>query len=653
MAIYATQRFLLRVFAVLILTISGSPLAVWAVDLPILENYESVRVGDLPATHNLGQGGAQVAETAQKGGGIGKVLVVNEGSRITIDPGASSDVSISADIKDNSQSGYIGIQMSPDGSNGYILEYNSISGLIILSKISNGFRATLGFTSVSAPRDGWNRIILETRGSHIRGAVLGGGHILSGEIRAYDYDGAYSFGDVALGKEAGRGPATVLFDNLEIKTAPILINPVSVKLPQIITFNTADLAMRNGLTLHPNIDLVRGGYALGIFKDKNGSESNVLTIPSGSYAKIKSDLLPNYIFKVDLDDGGGGAWIGARMSPDAENGYQIFFDSSYKILDLYRLIRGERMLLARAFVYRPLSGWYKLSIELDGSAIRASLEDFSGTKLGSISASDGFYKSGFILFGKDFKSFGKVAKFGSMELGGNLTDSDNDGVIDSHDDCKYQHGLAAYRGCLLAYKTKVYIGISGLEKSGVCPTKSAGNFSKECLLPFKGGVVKVYDRERADFLLAYGRRPESNLFRNIYESETGKVRECVSDNNGDCVFGTRNPGPLLVVAKYAAGHQLAYAGKIINFRSPLALRDCRGLSGEICDDDDPVFASLSAKRALIVKELKFEKTVYPNGSFVLKASGEKINEQPGNQASVLVRSPIIKFLANLLDLLGF
>ncbi|MBI4991592.1 MAG: thrombospondin type 3 repeat-containing protein [Candidatus Harrisonbacteria bacterium] len=195
------------------------------------------------------------------------------------------------------------------------------------------------------------------------------------------------------------------------------------------------------------------------------------------------------------------------------------------------------------------------------------------------------------------------------------------------DQCPGVSGNVAETGCPFADKTTVILHLVDQQKSGVCGTLPDGKPRPECKRPLQGVKVKVFDRERADFLAAYGtKRPKKDLLNVIYESDLGKVGSCVTGTDGSCLAGEDHPGKFLVIVKFQDGNNSVYTGKFKNFKRNVILA-----SQEEEDDNDTDAAS--PKDTLITKTLRLLKTIKKDGKVIYQAG--KMTVVSGSELDVL------------------
>ncbi|MDD5251574.1 MAG: hypothetical protein PHT12_02980 [Patescibacteria group bacterium] len=207
-------------------------------------------------------------------------------------------------------------------------------------------------------------------------------------------------------------------------------------------------------------------------------------------------------------------------------------------------------------------------------------------------------------------------------------DQDNDGVLDADDDCPAVAGAPERNGCPFADRTNVDMRIIDSAKTGECGYRPDGRPIVECTRPLAGVTVKVFDRDNADFISAFGgRRPAKHLMDDIYESGVGLVGACVTDAAGTCLAGEDHPGRFLVVMKYSEGTQSVYTGKLKEFRKSVRL------AYDAEDDDDDVFEDVNPNFLTLTKNLHVIKHIKKNGE--VKLDGGKLTVVTGSRLDVL------------------
>ena len=210
-------------------------------------------------------------------------------------------------------------------------------------------------------------------------------------------------------------------------------------------------------------------------------------------------------------------------------------------------------------------------------------------------------------------------------------DSDNDTFNDCIDQCPAVYGKV-FAGCPVADKTVLDLQIVDQLKSGICGYKKDGKPESECKMPLIGAQVKIFDRENAQFVAAYGSRPKKETLNVIFESNVGKVGSCTTDATGTCTAGEDHPGKFLVVAKYVDGTSSVYSGKYKNFKKKVI----KAFDEEEDDDD---LSDLSIKSLIMEKKLHFIKIIKKDGSIEYKAG--KMTIVSGSQLNVLYPEYVI------------
>ena len=189
-------------------------------------------------------------------------------------------------------------------------------------------------------------------------------------------------------------------------------------------------------------------------------------------------------------------------------------------------------------------------------------------------------------------------------------DADNDGIQDDADSCPSVSGNAEFNGCPFADKTLIDLHTVDQFKSGFCGTLPNGKPTPECTNPLSGAVVKVFDRDNAELIAQYGKRPKKEQFGSLFESDLGRVGSCVTDASGSCLAGEDHPGHFLVVAKFTDQDGTAlYDGKLKNFKNKLT----KETSKQDKDDEDTDDA-IPDKGTVITKKLHFEQIITKSGT---------------------------------------
>ncbi len=180
---------------------------------------------------------------------------------------------------------------------------------------------------------------------------------------------------------------------------------------------------------------------------------------------------------------------------------------------------------------------------------------------------------------------------------------------------------ADLQGCPFANRTTAQLRIVDQAGTGVCGTRSNGHPRRSCNLPIDDMPVKVFDRQDADFEAMFGRRPNRHLYDDIFEADIGKVGECTTDEDGECLAPEDHPGKFLVIAKLVDTDAdiTVYQGRNTNFRG----RVIRAFH-EAEDDDEDLTQEISIKNRVKHKHLRFIKRIKRNGAVKYSSSGRNI-----------------------------
>mgnify|MGYP001609409237 FL=1 len=231
-----------------------------------------------------------------------------------------------------------------------------------------------------------------------------------------------------MGKDIGRGGKAAHIDNLLIEIpSPLVVQPVA-STPFFATLESTELAVIDGITQHPNLDLVSGGSNIFTTTQKDGLLGNTLSVGGGSREAVRISAPADVVASADIYDGSQGGMIGVRLSPDGKNGYGVFYHTSFPALQIVKLTDGVRTVLGQAPFVVPANGWNRITIIAQGSSLTAKTEDGA-----EVSAIDSSYTDGGIALMKESGWGSDVARFDNISI--QEFDNDNDGVADSADSC--------------------------------------------------------------------------------------------------------------------------------------------------------------------------------------------------------------------------
>lgn len=186
-------------------------------------------------------------------------------------------------------------------------------------------------------------------------------------------------------------------------------------------------------------------------------------------------------------------------------------------------------------------------------------------------------------------------------------DTDGDGVFDNVDQCPTVAG-SVFAGCPFSDITKVTIHIAGDKNPSECGPDSKGKPINECKKPVVGAVIKVFDRENANFINAYGtKKPKKEIFSSIFTSDLGKIAQCTTDSTGTCQVGEDHAGRFIVIAKLTDGVLVVYDGKFKEFKKQIRT------DHDDDEDDNDTVTKLNIKYFTITKQIHFTKVIDKNG----------------------------------------
>ncbi|MBI2551132.1 thrombospondin type 3 repeat-containing protein [Candidatus Uhrbacteria bacterium] len=138
-------------------------------------------------------------------------------------------------------------------------------------------------------------------------------------------------------------------------------------------------------------------------------------------------------------------------------------------------------------------------------------------------------------------------------------DDDEDGVPNAEDQCPAVSGSAAYFGCPAADKIEMSLHTVDPHKTGACPGDKAS-----CKGPLEGAVVRVFNRDDADFVALYGTSgPKKSKYDEVFDGAVGLMGSCTTSADGSCLVGEPAPGRYLVIGKYVdqSSGRVVFTGK--------------------------------------------------------------------------------------------
>jgi parallel beta-helix repeat protein len=212
---------------------------------------------------------------------------------------------------------------------------------------------------------------------------------------------------------------------------------------------------------------------------------------------------------------------------------------------------------------------------------------------------------------------------GSSQLNSKQLNSDGDDIPDDQDDCPNTAGPADQNGCPYAVETHVAMRIVDSQRSGVCGYNNRGRAKRSCTVDLGAVMVRIYDREDAEFLETYGHKPSRRRLDDIFQADIGLSGRCTTDAAGQCLVGEDNSGKSLLVAKYVDedGCRTAYIGKFKGFKHHKYGRWWNWHQ----NDADADSASAPTK---IVKNIHFTKLIPKNGHAKFKGKHMMIVSGP-------------------------
>ncbi len=140
-------------------------------------------------------------------------------------------------------------------------------------------------------------------------------------------------------------------------------------------------------------------------------------------------------------------------------------------------------------------------------------------------------------------------------------DTDGDGINDIQDSCISTPGKIEYHGCPVGDDNLVEFNIKDRANAS-CQD------SKKCRVPAEGAIIKVFDRNNAEFQARFSSHPKKTEFPNIFESNIAIVGSCITKEDGRCIAGEERIGEYLVVIKVINPftEENIYIGKSKDFR---------------------------------------------------------------------------------------
>ena len=289
-----------------------------------------------------------------------------------------------------------------DVDNGYYVEFDNNVYSASLYKVVGGVSTRLARARTTTyPTLGqllWRRFTIEAVGSDIR--------IHDGEsMLVQATDATFAAGQIFIrGKASHAGSRTLVLDNLVLdpNVAPLIAANEAV-LPLSSGFD--DLAPRNGLIQHPNIDLFDpvGGVTYAQATQLDGTQGTVMVFELGhpldfSGVAVATPALSDMRLSLDHKDFLTTTRFYFRAA-DRDNGYYLELGYNNNTTTLNKVQAGVSTALAHGHLTRlGVSDWRRFTIEAVGSDIR--VHDGEGLLMRAVDAT--FSSGGVFIAGQAF-----------------------------------------------------------------------------------------------------------------------------------------------------------------------------------------------------------------------------------------------------------
>ena len=295
-------------------------------------------------------------------------------------PGAQGDFRLEFDFQAIGGQSHFVYFRAQDLDNGYRLHYDR--GSIVVARMEDGSPTIIGRSVITKEfaHTAWVRLVVDAVGDQIR---VSDDETLLMRIP----DGTYSSGKFFFSSIN----STTYLDNLQVSSLDTIprTSAASISLPFSTGFG--EIAVRDGVLQHPNIDLLGGGIRYPEAAQREGTRGTVLSLgASTSTAELAGPgTLSDFRMEFDFRAVAGRSHSVYFRAQDLDNGYRLDYDDGSVALS--RVVKGVGVAIGRSTIVNISvdDAWVRFVIEALSDDLRV-LED----KTLLVGTTDGTYTPG-------------------------------------------------------------------------------------------------------------------------------------------------------------------------------------------------------------------------------------------------------------------
>ena len=114
----------------------------------------------------------------------------------------------------------------------------------------------------------------------------------------------------------------------------------------------------------------------------------------------------------------------------------------------------------------------------------------------------------------------------------------------------------------------------------------------------------MFDRNNEDFQYNFTKNPEGTEYPDVFEADLGRIGNCYTDSNGECIAGLESTGDILIIVKYV-DNKTVYTGR------PAGVDDFEDTDNDNIDD-------------LVTKEFQIIKVIQKDSTIDFKAGSKTV-----------------------------